>query len=58
MNVSEARNFLCVTGSIVVFSSMGVTNTFNSLSGLRMRPIAHTCDCVPDVLIRGFMFSL
>ena len=49
MNVNEGRNFLrFVTGSSVC-SSMGITITFNSLSGLGRRPIAHTCDCVLEL---------
>ena len=49
MNVNEDRNFLCfVTGSSVC-SSTGITITFNSLSGLGRRPIAHTCDYVLEL---------
>ena len=46
MNVIEGRNFLrFVTGSSVC-STTGISVTFNSLSGLGRRPIAHTCDCI------------
>ena len=45
-NVIEGRNFLrFVTGSSVC-STTGISVTFNSLSGLGRRPIAHTCDCI------------
>ena len=50
MNVNEDGNFLrFVTGSSVC-SSTGITITFNSLSGLGRRPIAHICDCVLELL--------
>ena len=46
MNVIKGRNFLrFVTGSSVC-KTTGISVTFNSLSGLGRRPVAHTCDCI------------
>jgi len=45
MNQAEVRRFLrLATGSSVIVSG-GITVTFNNLSGIARRPIAHTCDC-------------
>ena len=46
MNVIGGRNCVrFVTGNSVC-STTGISVTFNSLSGLGRRPIAHTCDCI------------
>jgi len=38
----------CITGSSVC-SATEILVTFNSLSGLAKRPIAHTCDCTLEL---------
>ncbi len=49
VNINEGRNFLrFVTGSSVC-STKGITISFNTLSGLARRPIAHTCDCMLEL---------
>lgn len=49
MTEEEIRCFLrFVTGSAVL-TSKKIIVTFNSLSGIQRRPIAHTCDCVLEL---------
>ena len=49
MKEEEVRRFLrFVTGSAVL-TSKSITVTFNNLSGMQRRPIAHTCDCVLEL---------
>lgn len=49
MKNSEARNFLrFVTGSSALVGE-DIKITFNGLSGLSRRPIAHTCNCVLEL---------
>ena len=44
MNINELRSFLrFVTGSTVC-NSTKILVTFNSLTGLARRPLAHTCE--------------
>ncbi len=51
MNFDELRSFLrFVTGSGVCLDR-SITVTFNNLSGLARRPIAHTCDCTLELSV-------
>ena len=45
MNQAEVRRILRFTTGSSVMVSGGITVTFNNLSGIACRPIAHTCDC-------------
>ena len=48
MRNAEVRNFLrFVTGSSTLVDEIKVT--FNGLSGLSRRPIAHTCSCTLEL---------
>jgi len=47
--VEEVQRFLWfVTGSAVCFDTP-IQITFNGLSGLGRRPVAHTCDCTLEL---------
>ena len=45
VNQAEVRRLLWLTTGSSVIVSGGITVTFNNLSGIACRPIAHTCDC-------------
>ena len=45
MKQAEVRRFLRFTTGSSVIVSGGITVSFNNLSGIARRPIAHTCDC-------------
>lgn len=49
MNNHEVRRFLRFTTGSSVLSLSHISITFNNLSGLARRPIAHTCGCVLEL---------
>ena len=49
MKIEEVRRFLRFTTGSSVLLNNRITVTFNSLSGLARRPIAHTCGCIIEL---------
>ena len=51
MRMDEIRHFLSefTTGSSVLIAEK-ITISFNALSGISRRPIAHTCSCVLELI--------
>ena len=45
----EVRRFLCFTTGSSVLIANRISVTFNNLSGLARKPIAHTCGCVIEL---------
>ena len=49
MRNEEVRRFLCFTTGSSVLIANRISVTFNNLSGLARKPIAHTCGCVIEL---------